>query len=357
LKPLSHQLVALALAWIACSAPAELRADDDLVAAKAYLEGKGLMAVGTTWVLPGEQELKQRIEGLDPFEKRYQAALRNAEIALHTNEQIRAQLATAEATAAREAARKNPPPAAPQAAAVAEAIELARAARKELPPPPTKLHSSLPDVTGLGELTPLQNAMVELVGARGALTLAVLKARQLRSRVETQYQALGRDSEVAASLKKLGAKHRLGPQRTDDRTAQRIDLLADQVLNSAVPVYWESQRFRLGVHLNDETPATFSYFEEDQNQPTLLTDSLAQTLGIVPAASSPKRTLKSGNQVLQVHEVQLPPLRIGKHVFTGVYALLLPPEAEDRGCQISAGALREVHAALEPRAMTLRISE
>lgn len=323
--------------------PLKLQAADENAGVKAYLAAKGLSPQGMLWVSSHEARLRKRLEGLDGLEKRHQAARQTADAMLQKNELIRAQLAAAEAAAQREAARKNPNPPPPVNA------------DKAVKPPPGKLHSSLPDVTAIGEQSPLQLAMIELVSARSALALAVLAAERGLAELEQEYRDLAADERVSNALKQLGPKHRLGPGKGLDREPPRLAALAEQALTDVSPVYFELQRFRFGAILNEQTPATFSYVEG--NEPVLITQSLAQILNLRLPDTAPKKVHRIGNRMLSTQETTLKQLRIGGHVFTRVAALVLPPEAEDLGCQLGTSGLGAIHAELAPQQMTLTLRD
>src|SRR5205085_5565577 len=111
---------------------------------------------------------------------------------------------------------------------------------KASPEEPKKLNSKMADVTGLGEQTPLQLATIELVNARNALALAVLKIRRDSGELDKDYAPLRSDQRITAALLVLGSKWRLGPAKDYQREQTRLATAAQSVLTSRLPVYRES---------------------------------------------------------------------------------------------------------------------
>jgi len=308
----------------------------------ALLNARGLSASGSVWISAAEARLRKQIESLESLQKRCQQTAQRVEILLQQNEMIRARLVQLEAAQKTSPGTALQPPAG-SSAKTAESGSKASA--------PAVLDSRMPDVTGLGELSPLQVALVEAVNARNTLAIAVLRLQKQSGELERQYARLRAEPDVARAIAVSGAGQRLGPIKD----YQQILLAAEKWYATArVPIYMESGRQRVSAILNEQTPATFSY--ADERQPTLITASLGQTLGVSPAEGATPQTYQAGNRKLDVRPVKLPSLRIGKFVIRETPALLLPPEAEDLGSQLSASALRAYRVRIDPHRMSLELS-
>ena len=108
----------------------------------------GLVLSGNFAVTRQELLLRKRLDSIDGLVKRVAAAHQQADALLAKNELIRAQLRQVEA--ANPAAANSPKSSAAPDAKV---------------PPAERLQSQLPDVTGLGEQTPLQTALIDWISA------------------------------------------------------------------------------------------------------------------------------------------------------------------------------------------------
>ena len=213
-----------------------------------------------------------------------------------------------------------------------------------------RLNSQQPDVSGPGEGTPLQAALVDWINARGTLQLNVLEIERSIATLEREYQRLAGDSAVSAAVSGLGGI-RLGPAK-DYRRQPRL-AAAREVFTARQPVYRECGRWRLGAVLNDQTPATFSFVE--QSRPTFLSATLAESLGLEADLREPAERQRIGEREFVVRRATLPSLRLGGLVFRDVPVLLLPPEAEDLGSQLASGSLSGCRVRLEPNQMSLEL--
>jgi hypothetical protein len=180
--------------------------------------------------------------------------------------------------------------------------------------------------------------------------MTVLEIERTVAVLDRDYRALAADSGVSAAVQRIG-NVRLGPAKDYLRNNRLI--AAKDVFTAGQPVYRESGRWRIGALLNERTPATFNYVE--QSRPTLITATLAQSLGLEPDPTAAAEKQRIGDRELTVRRAKLPSLRLGKFVFRDVPVLLLPPEAEDLGSQLASGALTGCRVRLEPNRMSLEL--
>jgi hypothetical protein len=337
------------LNWSACLAgllaatplwAASVSAAADNDSARAVLTRYRLSAQGNAWIAAEEAQLRRQIAGLDALERRHRQAQQQAAAMLEKNEKIRAQLIAAEA--AKKAGKQPPTPASSSTSSSNSA-----AGGKN----PEELSSKRPDVTGTGELTPLQTAMIELVSARQAIFLASATIDRNLSSLPERYSELQNRDDVLAALKELGDQQKLGPVKDYRRDAEKARQLSATAQRGPIPVFLECERFRLGVVVNERSPLTMSIAAE--GEPTLITTGAALSLDLAPTADAPVREYRRGDRVLRAKEVTIPSIRLGAIVLRDVPALLLPPEGEDLASQLAVKSLTGYRSELHERRMTL----
>ena len=312
-------------------------------AARAVLLGRGLIpSSGHYWLAPREAPLKRAAESLDALERVHHVAMVRAGEILAVNEAIRVRLAQAE-----EAERTKRPASEPASRASSAKSGLGNG-------PPEKLHSQLTDVTGLGEQTPLQQTMIAAVNARIAVQLAILTILRDAPALEKVYQPLKADPAVQSALKQVDRKARLGPARVYPRDVARAEALAPGAFRREILGYQESGRFCVAAILNETCSATFSF--QPQAGPLLLTTSVAQRLGLAESSlHGPVREIELAGQKVAARAVRLASLRLGAAVIKDVEALVLPPEAESLGSELSAAVLTGYQVVPQPRRMILTL--
>ncbi len=331
----------LALLVSGLAAPGSAMAAERTAADRQLLAARGLVLSGNFAVMRQELELRKRLDGIDAAVKRVALAHQQAEALLERNEIIRAGLRQAEALAKPDGSGNLP-----GALASLKSPNTTDAKGR----PADRLNSQIPDVTGAGEQTPLQTALVDWINARSALQVMVLEIERAIAELDGDYRRLAADSSVSAALEKIG-NVRLGPAK-DYRRNNRL-AAAKEVFTTSQPVYRESGRWRICAVLNERTPATFSFVE--QSRPTLITATLAESLGLEPEPGVAAEKQRIGDRDLTVRRANLPSLRLGKFVFRDVPVILLPPEAEDLGSQLASGALAGCRVRLEPNRMALEL--
>ena len=316
--------------------------------ASQWLLSRELVPSGNVWITRREANLKRAADSLEALKRRHQQAIVKAGEALAVNEAIRAQLAAAEAAKRAKTGQPEPIKREPSLSAQPQTTALAAT-------PPTKLNSQLPDVTGLGEQTPLQQAMIELASARTAVQLTVLAIKRDAPEIESDYLALQTDSRLQAAIKQVNSNARLGPARNYQRELARVDAIGAGAFRQEIPGYLESGQFRVSGILNESQPVTFNFHTKDG--PLLLAASVVQRLGLADKdiTESPREIVVAGRRVM-ARPVKLASLRLGLVVVNDVPALVLPPEAEDLGSQISPAALPGYQTNFQLRRMAVAIA-
>jgi hypothetical protein len=314
-------------------------AADPTAAARRLLATRGLVASGGLWVTRRELDIRKRLDGLEALYKRSANAHQQVEALLKRNEFIRAELQRAETI--EKQTGKAPPPATPGKSPSGSDAKTR---------PAERLNSQQPDVTGSGDQTPLQVALIDWINARNALEVAVLDIEGGAAELDRRYAALAADESLRAALEAVGGG-RLGPAK-DYRRHQRLAAASKDVFTTSVPIYRESGHWRVGAVVDERTPATFSLVE--QSQPTLISATLSQLLGLQPD-NSPPENQRLSDRDLPVRRAKLKSLRLGKFLFDNVPVFLLPPEAEDLGSQLATGALVGCRARLTRDRMTLEL--
>jgi hypothetical protein len=323
------------LVWVA--SPGHAAAAERAAAERQLLAERGLFFSGSFAVTRQELDLRKRLDTIDAAIKRVTLAHQQAQGALERNEIIRANLRQAEAAGKSDGNQSG-------VSTTAKSPGTTDSKGR----PTDRLNSQMPDVTGAGDQTPLQLAMIDWINARSALEVTVLEIERTIAVLDREYRTLAADPAVTAALKSVG-NTRLGPAK-DYRRNNRISA-AREVFTANQPVYRESGRWRISAVLNERTPATFSYVE--QSRPTFIA-TLAQSLGIEPEPAAAEKQ-RIGERELAVRRAKLPSLRLGKLVFRDVPVFILPPEAEDQGSQLASGALAGCRVRLEPNRMSLEL--
>jgi len=314
----------------------------DPSAARESLLVAGLAPRGELWLAAPEVRLRRALDSLEGLEKRCVAAQQRVQAMLDLNERNRAQLLQAEIAQARKGAPPQPAPAPsnPSSAAPAASAD-------------GRLNSRMSDVTGPPGVTPLQTALIEWIAARNALACKVLAIQRDAALIGPAYAALKKNSRVTQALAERGKRERLGPAKNYQRDVARAVSSGRLAFTSDVPVYVEGDRFRVGVIINESTPATMTYAAG--SGPCLLSANTAELVGVEARPAEPLGSVAVGARTLRGQPGVIASLRFGKHVFQNIPAFILVPEDEDAGSQLSVGALEGYSAELHPRQMSLKL--
>jgi hypothetical protein len=336
-------IVCLSLLLVAASVVAAAPSSEATQVAGRVLLSRGLTPSANIWISRREATVKRNVEALEGLERRHQLAIAKADEMLAANEAIRARLVQAE-EAARTKGRPDGNRPHPSSS---------RQSGRTAPTTPTELTSQMPDVTGLGEQSPLQLAMIELSNSRVALQLAILHILRETPKLEAEYKALESDVDVQSALKVIPASPRLGPAANYQREVVRTESAKAAAFKSEIPGYFESGRFRLLAIVNEIQPVTFSLSD---NGPSVLTASVAQQLGLPGRIAPRMQELDLEGRHVSVYPVRLTELRLGSVAFKNVAAIVLPPDAEDLGSRLSVASLTGYRATIQPRQMKLLLA-
>lgn len=340
------------LSWLAVATlmlPARATAGDRETSAEGVLRARGLTKQGKLWILPEEQELRDRLATLKRFEDRHREALAYVERLLEANRATLAQLTKVEEAIkkthelddkalAGTAQKKQFDTELKNEEAVAEQL-------RKLYIPPEKL----------GAGPPLKSALVDLSNARAEATIKFLALRGVPDNLPQLYERLEKDSSVSAALATLPEKDRLGP-RKDLRDAWQacVERLESVLLNDKLPVYREGNVYRVTAIINDRRPLTFTIGKADE--PTAIAQNLAEAAGIVAPADARRAPYHAGEgRDVTAQVVRIPLVRLGRNTAKNVEAYILPPEAADVGARISSAALPGYKAQIDGSKFQLTI--
>lgn len=210
--------------------------------------------------------------------------------------------------------------------------------------------------------SPLTQEVKRLTGRQNRLAAVLLSAGQRQEKLADCYETLREDKTVADCLESLPPDQKLGPiEDYASRDRRRLAQIAKAVLTPEVPCFLLGDGYRVGVIINEETPATFTYqaIEATENNPTLIPASLAQAANLNIPPDAPVVTLKQklseGERSIMLRRVTIPSLRIGETVLSEVEAYVMSPEGEDLGARLSPTALRGYSVQIDPRRLTLQL--
>ena len=113
-----------------------------------------------------------------------------------------------------------------------------------------------PEVNGqfVGSMAPkLKAAISDWIAVRNKLIIAYLAAEPDFAALEKQYKTLADDADVAAALKSLGAKHRLGSSGVE-QDKKAMTAVEATVMTDEVPFIRDGQFDALGGLLNETLP-------------------------------------------------------------------------------------------------------
>jgi hypothetical protein len=223
--------------------------------------------------------------------------------------------------------------------------ELGRALLDELNSQAATINHLRPEVNGgfSGGMAPkLKMAITEWMIARNKLIIAYLAAEPDFTALDKRYKGLAEDAEVAAALKSLGPKHRLGSpgfeQDKKNMTAAESTAMSDEI-----PFIRDRQFDSLGGLLNETVPVAVQIESVSPNAGNWMPVDLLVKAGIAIDPTAPPVTLTlSANgkkSVYQCRQVAVPKLRFGKHVLENLQFLALPDEAKDLGPQLMSKEL------------------
>jgi hypothetical protein len=180
-----------------------------------------------------------------------------------------------------------------------------------------------------------------------------LAVRELVDRLPSIYEKLASDSDVTSALAALTPAGQLGSGKTYAGEVRGLSRLEKLIFNDAVPFYRDGKQVRITGLVNEELPVTFSFYES--NDPTVITYSMAESLGIDLSSAPRTKVRLGGNSEFNVRQTRLGSVRFGRHVVRDLEALVLSPDDESAGARIGGRSLRGIRPRLEPERLMLHL--
>jgi hypothetical protein len=311
------------------------------------LEKHGLRPVNGVWVASHETQIPERMHALERLERRVKEQSKQVEQLLDQNELRKLQHANQTAALKiLQEARKSAK--GPEQKQLDEQIKNATALAEDL-------KKAIVPVEKLGGVAPTKAAVMDFVAMRLELALQILKTRRLIERAPAVYESLRKKPEVAAALAALEPDGQLAPPRayaTEQRIIARIERL---VFNDEVRFYREGKQLRTTALANEELPITFSFYDKDKQEPTIITHTMAESLGMTLDDKQAKTIRLDGGHNVQAKPARLSSLRFGRHVLKDIEVHVLSPEQENLGARIGRSALKKLRVQMAPERLLLRL--
>jgi len=163
--------------------------------------------------------------------------------------------------------------------------------------------------------------------ARGALTVASLRAARRAEEMTARYQELADDSDVQRALEQLGpGVNRLGPTPALGRNLKRIQSNDERLLTDQVMGFFggeEENVFHVEAIVNDRTSAQFAL--RPRAEFSLIPEHVLREAG-VPYESEWKLEREANGVSFRTNRVVIPSLRLGRFVSTNIEAFVLPAD-------------------------------
>lgn len=317
--------------------------------AESVLKSKGLISHRHFWINRHEQALRAKLEELVRLERQCQEAQKQVLAIVERNETVRAQLATAhkKAHGLKKLADASQP-GSPIRKAHDDALKQQRDLIKDLTP-------RYVEPTKFAALPATKAAVLRLTGELSAAWTAVDESKRLLQKMDRNYSELAQDTAVVAALEQLGPDARLGPTDSIKNDRKRIASVETALVSMHVPVYRESECYRVSVIVNERVPATFTLLES--TEPTIITASLAQAaeINVDDMIAAGEHYTKDGRK-LMLRKGAVSRLRIGTLVLEDLQVSVLPPEGEDLGAQIGLTTLQSASPKLQPHLLRLELT-
>jgi hypothetical protein len=322
----------LLLAAAACVALASPAAGEKRESPAELLESRGLKRIDRVWVVPLEIELRRDLAAL--LQRRERIVTLEGQLDERIARNYKAWQESRGAIAALQQSLARLSTDDPQRAFLQRQIAAAESAAVE----PAELG-------GKGDV---RKQIIAWSAERNSLAAALVRIRQTITDLAVRYAELASDAELAAAIRQVGGGQRLGPRRNYQSDSQNLAEYERLVYTPWIPVHWQSGHVRFTGLANDSSPITFAWIETS-DQPTLLTHSAAETIGLVIPAHAPQEAVSlTKDRRVTARHVTIPYLRFGACLLKDVPVLVLPPEAEDWGSRLGRTALTGHSLRLEP---------
>jgi hypothetical protein len=331
---LASALVLVPLLTTAAASPQEI------------LEKHGLKQVNGNWHVSSDFSVADRVQAAERLERRMADRRNQIDTLLDYNERMNAQLANwTEAQKKARAARRIVKGDSPEQKLLDEQIKQQGAVIDQL-------KKSIVPADSVGGAMPLKGLVMDLVAIRSEAAFHVLAARRQIEQARARYEALRADPEVTAALAALTPAAELAPPRAHAAEIRSLERLEKSIFTDELPLFREGKLWRLTAIANEELPVTFSFSET--SEPTVLTQSMADALGIEPSQAE-RTEHRIGNSSVKLRPARLKTLRFGRHVLKDVDVLVLPPESENLGARISLAAFQGLQVRVVPERLVVRL--
>ena len=330
----------LCVVLVACAA-APLNGGDGITAqdAAAILNKQGLARIDRVWVAPEELRLRQHLSELPKRRERILALERELDDRIEQNRKQWQDAQPAIAALRKSLSRFGSDD--PQRALVQQQLDALTAASAE----PAKL----------GARGEVRTRVLTWIDERNGLATTITQIRNTIAGLAGLYERLAQTPGVAEALKSAGDKHRLGPQRSYAAERDKLTEYERLTFTPWVPVFFQGTQIRVTALIDDHSPVTFTW--SDSGGPGIvLTRTAAEAAGLKIPANAPREPVsRSATERTTARRIEVQRLRLGKCVLKQATVLVLPPEAEDWGCQLSREALTGHSVRLEPERLRLTI--
>jgi hypothetical protein len=335
------------LALLLILSPATVRADEPA----ELLRARGLEPLRRAWLCRAEIRLRDQLDAVERLERPFFQARERFQTLLARYDRYQARIKQLQELRERNRVRLK------------QVSVLNPAQRKQLESEGRQISESLSqaettvreEFDKADETSPLSKAAIELSDSRAALAIALLAVRRAYGETRARYEQLQQDPAVRAALEALGTDAALGPlENYRAELPRRLDRLIAAAFTDALPIYRRSKQYRVSLIVNERTPFTFSYVEEEA--PTVIPASLVQLAELKFDETAQWKNLRFGERIIAGREIIIPQLRLGRFVLEDVRGWALPPEAEDLGARVGKQTLESLHPRLDDERLLLRLS-
>lgn len=286
-------------------------------AAEQVLAGKGLKKVGSYWILPGEQELEDRLKALAPKQRELDAAL--TQRSRYEKERAQQQAALQSAIAERQRVS--------YAVYQAEDERDLRALGARLAAMTDRINAMMRYLSEDREADRIK----ERVGAAGAALYGELQElRKLADETQQRYIALAADAEVGSAVAALAAdaarKLKLGPRKVFERNVAELARYEAAIHSEEIKLREDHGVFWIDAIINGKAGVEMVF--DTGASMVSLPESAARQAGIEPSDNDPVVQLSvADGRIVEGHLVFLDELRVGAFSVQKVEAVIVPGDA------------------------------
>jgi len=298
------------------------------IAARRLRVEKGLLHTGDRWISASEAKLRRLLRRLPAVVARIE----------RTHPALAGRVAENRAAWSRRA----------KASGAARAAASARAARS------TSAPSSAVEPSRLGDVETVRRQVIDLIGDRQEVAVSLAAVRDLLKELPADYRRLRADGAVKDLLAATGTGDRLGPPGDYREQLAAVEALAAKVRALPEPIYLIGTKVRFGAVVNERHPATFTL--GDRHDPTLVTLSTAERLGLAPGAENKPSKLRIAGQNRAAPMVTIARIEVGPVVLRNVQAHILPADLENHGNLLGRDLRRAAKVAVDLANLTMKLT-